>query len=57
MLSKQTCDLFVRNESSIEIVENIPFPETDDFNPYLFLFVPYTAILKAFSLKQPIFAL
>ena len=58
VLSRQTCKIFIENESPIILAENIRYPMSDDFNPYMFLYVPLST-LKHCATKslQPIFSL
>ena len=57
MLSKETCDRFISNNCFIAIAENIVCIETNDFNPYLYLFVPLSVLLQMSENAQPIFTL
>ena len=57
-LSRRTCEVFIENKSPIILAKNIAYPMSDDFNPYMFLYVPYSTLKHCVTKSlQPIFSL
>merc|ERR1711968_426344 len=58
ILSRHTCDLFIEEKTAVALVENIPFDNSNDFNPYLYIYVPIKALEQCVKQRsQPIFLL
>ena len=58
VISRETCNTFLEKKLPIALAENIPFPKSNDFNPYLFLYVPFSTLKQCVEKSlQPIYAL